>query len=453
MAACALVMFARSVRAGEDGATLLRVFLRDGTTLVSYGEPARVGDRVIFSMPTGPLPNPPLHLINLAADKVDWELTERYAASARADQYLKGQAEADFAALSGQLTQTLNDVAGAPDVEKRLVIVEQARQALAAWPAAHFNYKASEVQQMVGMLDEAIAELRAAAGSRRFNLSLEAHTEPAAPMERLLPAPTAQETIDQMVIAARLADNAVERSSLLATALGRLEAEKNSLPSDWLSSTRLAIVNALATETRIDQSYRVMTTETLVLANQRARRADVAGLMRLVARVQAQDRALGGARPEAIGSLLAAVDDKLDAARRLRLARDQYELRLPQLEGYGRAIRAPMAIFTQIRPLLESIKELSGSSPAALTRLDTTTARLSELVNEIAPPDELIAAHALLASAVQMAANAAATRRRAVLTNSMDLAWNASSAAAGALMLGARARTDILTQLDPPQLR
>ena len=35
-----------------DDATLLRVFLKDGTSLVSYGEPARVGDRVVFSMPT-----------------------------------------------------------------------------------------------------------------------------------------------------------------------------------------------------------------------------------------------------------------------------------------------------------------------------------------------------------------------------------------------------------------
>ncbi len=33
-------------------APLFRVFLKDGTTLVSYGELARVGDRVVFSMPT-----------------------------------------------------------------------------------------------------------------------------------------------------------------------------------------------------------------------------------------------------------------------------------------------------------------------------------------------------------------------------------------------------------------
>jgi hypothetical protein len=34
----------------------------------------------------------------------------------------------------------------------------------------------------------------------------------------------------------------------------------------------------------------------------------------------------------------------------------------------------------------------------------------------------------------------------------MTRAWDASSAAAGALMLGAKARTDIIAALRPPQL-
>jgi hypothetical protein len=41
----------------------------------------------------------------------------------------------------------------------------------------------------------------------------------------------------------------------------------------------------------------------------------------------------------------------------------------------------------------------------------------------------------------------------ATLANDMDRAWNASSAAAGALMLGTRARADILSLLRPPHLR
>src|SRR5262249_19590226 len=64
-----VITLAAHVRAAsaqqDDDATLLRVFLRDGSSLVSYGEPARVGDRIVFSMPTEPTRNPPLHLVNL----------------------------------------------------------------------------------------------------------------------------------------------------------------------------------------------------------------------------------------------------------------------------------------------------------------------------------------------------------------------------------------------------
>jgi hypothetical protein len=93
-----LASMAAAAPAGED-ATLLRVFLKDGTSLVSYGEPAKVGDRVVFSMPTAATPNPPLHLVTIGADRVDWERTDRYAASAREARYLETQAELDYAAL------------------------------------------------------------------------------------------------------------------------------------------------------------------------------------------------------------------------------------------------------------------------------------------------------------------------------------------------------------------
>jgi hypothetical protein len=189
------------------------------------------------------------------------------------------------------------------------------------------------------MLDEAIADLRAASGTGRFNLMLEAHTEPAPAAPPLMPAPTLQESIEQLLTAAGLVENAVERSSLLATALSRIDADKEQLPSSWLAATRDSIVERLSGEARIDQSYRVMSSGSLQVAEQRARRADVRGLMLLIERIRLRDRELGGARPEAVGSLLAAVDEKLDAARRLRRARDRYELRLPLLVAYGAAIR------------------------------------------------------------------------------------------------------------------
>src|SRR5579864_8342928 len=118
LAALCLVA-ARPVNAAED-ATLLRVFLTDGASLVSYGEPARVGDRVIFSMPTAATPNPPLHLVNLPADRVDWDRTNRYAAAARESHYVATQAETDYATVSNDVALTLNEVAATADPAKRL---------------------------------------------------------------------------------------------------------------------------------------------------------------------------------------------------------------------------------------------------------------------------------------------------------------------------------------------
>src|SRR5688572_7005485 len=188
-----------------DDVTLLRVFLNDGTVLVSYGEPARIDDRVIFSMPTAATPSPPLHLVNLASARVDWVRTNRYAEAARAARYLETQAESDYAALSGRVTQALNLLTETQDAGRRLAIAENARRMLAIWPQEHYNYRLDEVRQMLSLLDEAIADLRAATGDGRFDLSLTAFTEPPA-VEPLAPPPGPKETIEQVLNAARLAD-------------------------------------------------------------------------------------------------------------------------------------------------------------------------------------------------------------------------------------------------------
>ena len=108
-AAACLIGAARTAEPAGDP-TLLRLFLKDGASLVSYGEPARVGDRVVFSMPTAASPNPPLHLVTIAADRVDWDRTDRYAAAARSEHYIRTQAESDYAVLSTEIAQALNAV-------------------------------------------------------------------------------------------------------------------------------------------------------------------------------------------------------------------------------------------------------------------------------------------------------------------------------------------------------
>ena len=56
----------RDRRADAADATLLRLFLRDGTSVVSYGEFARLDEQVVFSMPVGgPADQPRLHVVTL----------------------------------------------------------------------------------------------------------------------------------------------------------------------------------------------------------------------------------------------------------------------------------------------------------------------------------------------------------------------------------------------------
>jgi hypothetical protein len=151
--------------------------------------------------------------------------------------------------------------------------------------------------------------------------------------------------------------------------------------------------------------------------------------------------------------LIAAIEEKLDAARRLRLARDRWLMRAPDFQQYRVAIRGPLDLFAQLRPALEDIKSLAGSTPNALKTVERLVAQIVKLAQDVSPPEELNGAHALLVSAAHLAENAATIRRDATLSGSIQRAWDASSAAAGALMLGAKARSDIRVLLRQPQLQ
>lgn len=448
-----LLTCAASAAPAPDDATLFRVFLKDGSSLVSYGEIARVEDRVIFSMPTAATPNPPLHLINIGADRVDWDRTDRYAASARAARYLATQAENDYTSLSNQVAATLNEVAFTTEAARRLDIVAQARKTLADWPRNHYNYRETEVRQMLGLLDEAIADLRASAGQGRFSVDLVAYAGPPVSIEPLLPAPTPQEAIQQTLTAARISQSPAERTSLFDAVLVSLDRDSEDLPADWAAKTRAETEAAIATELRTDKLYQTLTTRMLRAADVRARLADVRGVERVIAGIRQQDQELGGSRPDAVTALVAAVEEKLDAARRLRLARDRWALRAPELRKYGFAITEPLDLFGQLTPWLDDIKSLAGSSPVALSTIERLVRRIVRLASAIVPPDEFTTAHALLVSASQLAENAAHMRRAAILSNSIESAWDASSAAAGAMMLGARAKAEIHAALVLPQLK
>jgi hypothetical protein len=441
------------VVAAADGATIFRVFLTDGSSLVSYGEPARVGDRVVFSMPTAAsLENPPLHLVNLAVGQVDWPRTERYAEAARAAKYFASNAEADYSALTGQIASALAIVAGTDDPAQRLAIVEKSRRMLADWPRTHFNYREDEIGPMLGMLDEIVAELRAQAGTGQFDLAFVARSEAPVVREPLLALPTPRETLEQVLVAARLAETSAERLSLLSVALGALERDAVRLPSDWRAETHLALRTTIAAELQAERQYQLLTTRIVALAATRANAADVRGVERLKRDVQTTDLQLGQKRPDVITGLLASLEAHLDAARTLRLAHDRWELRKADFRAYGNQMTTPLSRLARLQTLLDDIKSLVGSSPFALSAIQRGADQATKALSAIVPPEEFRSAHALFLSAAHLADTAAKIRMEAALTGDLRRAWDASSAAAGALMLEAQARTEFNTLFQRPQL-
>jgi hypothetical protein len=452
-AATLCLLTAEVAPAQEDAATLLRVFLRDGTALISYGEFARVADRVVFSMPTASSPNPPLQLANIPADRVDWERTTRYADAARAARYAETQAESDYILINNSIAGALNQVAFIPDLARRLEVVENARKALAEWPQSHFNYRGAEIRQMVSMLDESIADLRASAGGSRFELSLVATGEPPTATESLLPPPTSMEIIEQLLNLSRLTDSAADRQSSLTTVLAMLDRDAADLPAEWASATKAKARETIDADRRVERSYQTMIGRLIAQADRRARVADVRGVGRVLESLRTNDQALGGTRPDAIAAAYAEIEARLEAARRLRLARDHWQLRVPILARYGVAMGAPLAILRNLQTALEDIKQQAGSTQAVLASVSRRVERILKLIEKVQPPDELQAAHALLVSAAHLARNAAAIRSEAAQFGDIARARDASSAAAGALMLSARARTEIESLLRPPQLK
>src|SRR5262249_59592295 len=117
-----------------------------------------------------------------------------------------------------------------------------------------------------------------------------------------------------------------------------------------------------------------------------AQRAEVKGLERRLERIALGDATLGGKRPEAVAAIVGAVQAKLDAARQLQLARDKFALRAPVLREYRLAIRTPIDLFVQLRPALEAVKSLSGSTPEALALMQNNVTRILALASAIVPP-------------------------------------------------------------------
>ncbi len=451
--ACAAPAFAESV-------TLFRVFLNDGTAIVSYGEYARVGDRLVFSMPIGAVEanragDPSLHVVNLPASAINWTATEKYAESARHTHYMANRAESDYAALAGDVAATLNAIVLATDAKARLNMAVAARRRLATWPKDHYGYRANDVSEMLALLDEAIAGLRVAAGESSFAIDLVATAPPTDPHDRttLLEAPSAVEAIGHAIAAAKATDIPFDRVSILRGVVAALENQRNALPSAWMRPTRKWALETIAEEGRLEKTYGALTSTTLKRAADAAGRADVRAVERVLAEVARRDARLGRKRPEQINALLEQVTAQLDAARKLRLARDQWHERAASYRAYKTGVAPIVNAMTRAQRSLDDIKRLAGSDAAVLVGLGDRLAGHANALNVLTVPDPLKPGHALLLSAVKLAETAVKTRRQAAISGELQLAWDASSAAAGSMMLLHKAKEDMEAAIRLPEIR
>jgi hypothetical protein len=270
-----------------------------------------------------------------------------------------------------------------------------------------------------------------------------------------IPPPTLRESIELALKAAAVTDDPTERISLLEAIVAEAPSGQPGAAlerASWMSVVRSRASAELAKEMRIDRSYRDLVTRTVTAADERAKRADVGGIERLVASVLKTDDRLGRRRPQTTAALLATLDGRLDAARRLRLARDAWALRRDGLATYERRIRAAVDRLKKATPGLEQIRQLSGPSPGALAPLAARVTDGWRDLKNVRPPAEAEAVHNMFVSALQLAIRAASSRQMAIKTADMNTAWEASAAAAGALLMLERAQDDLRKLIAPPGL-
>jgi hypothetical protein len=430
---------------------LFRVILTDGTALACYGEYARVGDRVVFAMPVGVAGTERLQTVTLPASSVNWESTTRYTEAARYAQYVSTRAESDFAMLTGEIARALSEISLTSDPGRRLAIAQQARQLLSNWPADHYGYRSGDVREMFSLLEDTISQIRAAAGSNQVEFNLVAMVDP--PTMPLLPNPTLAQSIDQTLAAARVSDVPAERAALLASVLAVLDESRDRLPRDFAERVRSAARATLKAEADDSKRYASLARKAMQSVERAASDGDVRKVERAIHRAERQGGKLAHRRDEDMAALMAALRERLDSARRLRLMRDQWQRRSVAFAEYKSGVSGALSALDKLRNRLEDVRALAGPPVSELPEAIQRFERAYRQLRLVHPPDEMASAHATLLSAAELGQQACRTRERATMTGDVKLAWDASAAASGSIMMLAQGRQQVEVASRPPELR
>jgi hypothetical protein len=445
---CAVLLVASAIPASAQvfySDQTYRIFLRDGDALPSLGDYAVVADRVVFTLPLGaPGTHQELQLMSLPVELVDMERTARYAHAVRASRYAATRGEADYLAMTDEVARALNELRDLDDPATRLALAEEARRRLLAWSGENYAYRAADIQELAGLFEQVIAELRAAAGESSFALDLS--TGPPIPaLEPLLPAPTFGESIALALTAARAADLYQERLAILRSAASVADAGN---VSDEL---RGSVTRALAAEADTDAAYRALEGDLLERAEAALASGDVSAVEALREELAARDRQLGLRRPDRTATLHTRLISLIEVTLAHRLALDHYAVARAGRLAYERQVRSVMSGLDSLAPVLEAVRDLE-STP--FERLERASARLDQLaagLDRVTAPEDLADVHATLVSALVMARQAVRRWRTAVITTGAAPAREASAAAAGSLLLSGKNRADLVDRLFPPK--
>jgi hypothetical protein len=430
-----------------DPGAIYRVFLQNGQALPAYGESARVGDRVVFTLVVSPTADTPaLELVSLPAAAVDLDRTFAYAIAVRAARYAATRGETDYLAITAEVERAVDRLLAIDDAAERRRLAEQARRRLVEWSRDNYRYRAADIDRLAALFDDVIEALGVdpETMSQHVELTFDA---PPIPLEPLLAPPGEREALTLALAAAEISDVAAERTRLLRTT------ESHSARGETFVDLRDEARRRLDHEGAIDAAYEALSRDVIARADAAAARGDVEAVVALVAEVASGGVALGAGRGDDLAVLQSWVMDRAASARRHRAALDRYAAMRAQLLAYERVIRPVTSAFDGLRPILDAVRDRRftsvGRTSAAKDRLD----RLGADLAAVTPIPEVADVHATLTSSLHLAREACARAVVAAATATSGRADDASAAAAGALLLFEQARAALVQRLFPPRLR
>ena len=292
---------------------------------------------------TANLENPPLHLVNLAAAQVDWPRTERYAESARAAKYYARNAEADYAALTGQVATALSGRRRHHGSAQRAWPSSKRREE--HWPTG--RGPTTTIEKSKSSRCSACSTRSSPSCGRRRQQPVRSRVRGAdrdAGPARTAPAAADAERYGRAGARGRAPCGIVGGAAVAPVGRARRHRTRRGSAAERLARRDPPCrQHHRGEELETDRQYQLLTARILQLAAARANAADVRGVERLRGDVEASDRALGRKRPDAVSGLLAALEEQLNAARTMRLAHDRWALRQPDFRNYGNQMTAPLA--------------------------------------------------------------------------------------------------------------